>query len=94
MKTGSGTKIKDKEIEKILKRTQQQKWLNLMMALIDIEDTNKEEIKKFDYNNDIIIVETKKEGLLRYFIGDKDVQNSNKNKPTSPKRNKLGSRRL
>lgn len=91
MKTGSGMKIKDKEIEKILKRAQQQKWLNLMMALIDIEDTNKEEIHKFDYNNDIIIVETKKEGLLRYFIGDKDVEDKDKNKHTNIKGDKLGS---
>lgn len=80
MTTGSGMKIKDKEIERILNKEKHKKWLRVSMALYDIEQKLGENIKNFWYysNDETIIVKTKTE-YLRYHIGEDHVEDNNKN---------------
>ena len=62
--------IEDEEIKNILNRERHKRWLNLSMALYDIEE-ELENIKEFWYNStDNSITIKTKEGYLRYHIGE------------------------
>ena len=83
-------KVIDKELERIIERENQNKWLTLMMALCEIEKKLDFKIEKFWYNRGELIIKHDKEHLM-LDIGDKYVEDSNKDKPTSTEGDKLGS---
>ena len=82
------SKISDKEIERIIERENQNKWLTLMMALCEIEKKLDFKIEKFWYNKGELIVKHDNEHLMLN-LGEKYVENSNKDKSTSTEGDKL-----
>ena len=80
----------DKELELILERENQSKWLTLMMALCEIEKKLDFKIEKFWYNRGELIVKHDNEHLMLN-LGENYVENSNKDKSTSTEGDKLGS---
>lgn len=69
----------DKEIEKLIEKEEQKKWLNLMLALCEIEKRIGRKLTRFSYNNGELLVRITDKDYVRTFIGEKDVQGDNKN---------------
>ena len=69
----------DKEIEKLLEKESQKKWLNLMLGLCEVEKRIGKEVTRFSYNNGELLVRITDKDYVRTFIGEKDVQGDNKN---------------
>ena len=62
----------DKEIEKLLEKEGQKKWLNLMLALCEIEKRIGKEPTRFSYNDGELLVRVTDRDYVRTFIGDKE----------------------
>lgn len=69
----------DKEIEKLLEKESQKKWLNLMLALCEVEKRIGKELTRFSYNDGELLVRVTDKDYVRTFIGEKYVQGDDKN---------------
>ena len=55
----------DKELSRLIRTKRQEKWLNLMMLLCELEDKFDFDLKHFRYDEDGIIFKDKKGAFVR-----------------------------
>ncbi len=69
----------DREIELLLQKQRQEKWLLLLMTLCEVENKIGKEITNFEYNNGEILVKLSDTDYVTTSIGETYVQSDNKN---------------
>ena len=69
----------DREIELLLQKQRQEKWLLLLMTLCEVENEIGREITNFRYDNGEVLVKLSDTDYVKTSIGDKYVQSDNKN---------------
>lgn len=70
----------DKELEKFIEKEKQVRWLNLMLALCQMEKELGIDIKEFSYNRGEILVRLSGNNYVKTEIGEDYVQDNNKDK--------------
>lgn len=68
----------DREIELLLQKQRQEKWLLLMMTLCEVENEIGKEITTFKYDNGEVLVKVSDTDYVKTSIGEVYVQSDNK----------------